>query len=241
MTITFENAKAQRKELVQAMGETLAVKPEYQGPPSFAYKVGDYTVNREGEVETDEFTDTKAVGQLVVGLRAKGFTTTGNDWEIPAEPPQDEYMSRCIQNKGIDGVSLLFPKEGMTESDLGNLNKLIEGKGDLIKLALDAEALDYDFSDAEVLRFDWLAGTSPSELINATIHLIAALIKMAKTQNRVSLTQKQTDNPKYAFRCFLLRLGFIGEEYKEVRKVLMAGMPGNGSRKAPKPQAEPEA
>ena len=46
-------------------------------------------------------------------------------------------MSRCIQNKGIDGVSLLFPKEGMTGNDLGNLSKLIEGKGDLIKLALD--------------------------------------------------------------------------------------------------------
>jgi len=236
MTILFENGKELRKELTHAIGEILAVKPEYQGPPSFAYKVGDYTVNRDGEVETDEFTDTKAVGQLVVGLRAKGFATTGNDWEIPAEPPQDEFMSRCIQNKGIDGVSLLFPKEGMTGNDLGNLSKLIEGKGNLIKLALDTETLDCDFTDDEVLRFDWLAGTSSPDLINATIHLIAALIKMAKTQKRVSMTWKSTENPKYTFRCFLLRLGFIGEEYKDVRKVLMAGIPGIGSRKAPKPQ-----
>ena len=65
MTILFENGKELRKELTHAIGEILAVKPEYQGPPSFAYKVGDYMVNRDGEVETDEFTDTKAVGQLV--------------------------------------------------------------------------------------------------------------------------------------------------------------------------------
>ena len=41
---------------------------------------------------------------------------------------------------------------------------------------------------------------------------------------------------EYAFRCFLLRLGFIGDEYKAVRKILLANLSGssafkNGSRK----------
>ena len=45
----------------------------------------------------------------------------------------------------------------------------------------------------------------------------------------MTLTANETDNPRYAFRCFLLRLGFIGKEYKDVRKTLMDGIPGNGS------------
>ena len=34
----------------------------------------------------------------------------------------------------------------------------------------------------------------------------------------VTATEKEVDNEKYAFRCFLLRLGFIGAEYKVERK-----------------------
>ena len=38
-----------------------------------------------------------------------------------------------------------------------------------------------------------------------------------------------TDNDKYAFRCFLLRLGFIGDEYKIARKVLLRNLKGNSA------------
>lgn len=39
------------------------------------------------------------------------------------------------------------------------------------------------------------------------------------------------ENEKYAFRCFLLRLGFIGQEYKTTRKVLMKNLEGNAAWK----------
>ena len=35
----------------------------------------------------------------------------------------------------------------------------------------------------------------------------------------------------YAFRCFLLRLGFIGDEYKAARRVLLKNLTGNGAWK----------
>jgi len=85
----------------------------------------------------------------------------------------------------------------------------------------------------DVLRFPWLPGTAPSEMTEACALLIPALIKLAKKQKRVLLTENETDNPKYAFRCFLLRLGFIGDEYKDARKLLMKGIPGNGSSRNP--------
>jgi hypothetical protein len=40
------------------------------------------------------------------------------------------------------------------------------------------------------------------------------------------------ENEKYTFRCFLLRLGFIGEEYKETRKVLLKNLSGSSAFKS---------
>ena len=40
---------------------------------------------------------------------------------------------------------------------------------------------------------------------------------------------KETDNDKYAFRCFLLRLGFIGSEYKSERKILLRNLTGSSA------------
>ena len=75
--------------------------------------------------------------------------------------------------------------------------------------------------------------TAPSEMVDATARLLAAIIKLAKRLHRVTVTERATDNPRYTFRCFLLRLGFIGEDYKKVRKYLMKGIPGNGSKRHP--------
>ena len=44
------------------------------------------------------------------------------------------------------------------------------------------------------------------------------------------------DNEKYAFRCFLLRLGMIGEEYKAARKVLLRNLTGSSAFRSGKPE-----
>ena len=49
---------------------------------------------------------------------------------------------------------------------------------------------------------------------------------MARDAKRVSSKPTKTDNDKYAFRCFLLRLGFIGKEYKTARKILLRNLTG---------------
>ena len=54
---------------------------------------------------------------------------------------------------------------------------------------------------------------------------------MARNQQRVSAKEKEVDNEKYAFRCFLLRLGFIGNEYKTERKILMKNLSGSAAFK----------
>lgn len=61
---------------------------------------------------------------------------------------------------------------------------------------------------------------------------------MAKTQKRVTAKEKETDNQKYAFRCFLLRLGFIGDDYKAARKILLRNLEGSGAFKSGNPKVQ---
>ena len=61
--------------------------------------------------------------------------------------------------------------------------------------------------------------------VKAYTHFIAALGKMSRDLKRISATEKEVDNEKYAFRCFLLRLGFIGNEYKAELEALRSRYP----------------
>jgi len=59
---------------------------------------------------------------------------------------------------------------------------------------------------------------------------------MSVEQKRITSREKSVTNEKYAFRCFLLRLGFIGDEYKQSRKLLLANLDGSSAFKAVKQQ-----
>ena len=63
---------------------------------------------------------------------------------------------------------------------------------------------------------------------------------MSKEQKRINATEKEVTNEKYAFRCFLLRLGFIGAEYKADRKILLKNLTGSSAFKTAKETADDE-
>ena len=104
----------------------------------------------------------------------------------------------------------------------------MESKSSLIKKALNVTDLSILKGD-ETVSFPWFSDASDPEEVKAYTHLITALCDMAKTQNRVVASAKDVDNEKYAFRCFLLRLGFIGTEYKTERKILLKNLTGSSA------------
>lgn len=55
---------------------------------------------------------------------------------------------------------------------------------------------------------------------------------MVKRQKRITAKDKEVANEKYAFRCFLLRLGFIGDGYKAARKILLKNLNDNTAWKS---------
>lgn len=50
MRFEFNRTGAERKALVQAMGEILEVKPRYLGMPTAAYEVDYFTIDRKGYI-----------------------------------------------------------------------------------------------------------------------------------------------------------------------------------------------
>ena len=65
--------------------------------------------------------------------------------------------------------------------------------------------------------------------LKSYIQLCLALSQMAKSLKTASPKPQQTDNPKYAMRTWLLRLGFIGEEFATARDLLTRRLAGDAA------------
>ena len=74
--------------------------------------------------------------------------------------------------------------------------------------------------------------------LKAYIHLALAMSHAAKELKTASPKKLITDNPKYAMRCWMLRLGFIGDEYKTTRELLMAKLDGDAAFRNGRPQQQ---
>lgn len=131
-----------------------------------------------------------------------------------------------------EGIRLVIeiPHSSFADTALENLKRLVESKGSLIKKAIGAETLKLDITDDKV-RFPWFENGNNPDAVKAYTHFVTALCEMAKNQKRITAREKKTENDKYAFRCFLLRLGFIGTEYKEERKILLRNLTGSSAFK----------
>ena len=65
--------------------------------------------------------------------------------------------------------------------------------------------------------------------LKSYIQLCLALSQIAKTVRTASPKPQQNENPKYAMRTWLLRLGFIGDEFKTAREFLTKRLDGDAA------------
>lgn len=223
MKLHYNATGPDRKELVQTISKLLGIKPVYKGMPTSAYEVGTITVAKDGTVVYDERTDQDTIEAVIIALAAAGFSPeTGTDEE-----------------EGPTGVAIQMPLSIFTESQLQNLYALVAAKGSLIKKALGVDELPINIVDKK-LDFPWFPKYESPDEVKAYMHLVTALCDMARNQKRITAKEKPVDNDKYAFRCFLLRLGFIGDEYKAERKVLLRNLSGSSAFKRGSKKTEVE-
>ena len=222
MTIKYNRTGADRKSLVDAIASITGAEAKYLGAPSFAYQVDYFTIDRNGAITFDDRADSEEVENLVERLASMGFE---------AEPVEREADTEAERPAAHDGLTIQMPADGFTPEALNNLHSLIAAKGRLIRKALGVDLLPVQV-EADTVSFPWFSGEATAEEVKAYTHLITALCDMARNQKRITAREKDTDNDKYAFRCFLLRLGFIGAEYKEERKILLRNLTGSSAFKS---------
>jgi hypothetical protein len=252
MEIRYNRTGTERKALVAAVSEITGVKAVYLGAPGFSFAVGVVIVDRYGTLTFGGGTTTDEVRDLVAELKGVGFTATetiGLEESGDADVEQDaitdseqkdgevvEEVSPAdhdTDQEDIDSVAIEFPLQGFTELAFANLENLIASKATLIRKALGISALPVERLEDRI-RFPWLPADASTAMVAACSRLIAALCDTAKFQKRVTAQEKPVENERYAMRCFLLRLGFIGDEYGPARKLLLANLTGDGSYKGGK-------
>lgn len=230
MTIT--TSAPSRKELVKAISLHLNTDAVYAGPPSFAYRVGDFTIDRNGVVSAENEADLTTLRNMLV---EKGY----------AEAEQET-------------LEFHVPVDGMDGNALRNLVFLVKSKQYILNrvtrhatfrvfdstvLALTDEsvtspeafyaALPSDPEEMAGLSFGdgYAAFAFPLDADGARnrayAELAAFMVKAAREATRVSWKERKPENEKYYFRCWLLRLGLTGQGGKESRKALLAGLSGH--------------
>ena len=218
-----------KKKLVKLISSHLGIESKYLGVPSCAYSIGAYTVNKDGSLSWDE-DDEKTPG-LLEAIKAEGFTASEDEEVEEEEVLVEEEMEEAEVNR----LCISFPKSMYDERTLENLKNLVEGKGTLMEKAFKAESLEIVVDDEKV-SFPWFE-LIDSDHFNAYTQFISAITKMAREQKRILAKEREVENEKYAFRCFLLRLGFIGDDYKLTRKILLENLEGSAAFKTKKEEA----
>ena len=230
MRIEFHVTGAGRKALVTAMGEILEAQPKYLGMPTAAYEVDYFRIDKNGMVEFDDRADSREIENLLGRLAERGFVGEGQEaaTDTPKETAANDTAETDTAPQGENvGLTVAVP---LGSANIDNLKKLLEAKGSLIKKAFGIDGLPVEV-DGEKISFPWFSETDSGTAVACT-NFISALCKMSKEQKRITATEKAVDNEKYAFRCFLLRLGFIGEEYKADRKILLKNLKGSSAFKS---------
>ncbi|WP_415537524.1 virulence protein [Dehalobacter sp. 4CP] len=220
MQINYNVTGPKRKALVNAISQQLNAPVKYLGAPTFAYEVADYNVNKNGVLSGP---DNKELVDNLLGLH--DFKAISEEFDTP--PPKAEVD----ETEESTSLIIQMPRADFTDTALENLKGLAESKAALIKKALDTDSIPIIVND-EFVAFPWFQGECSAKEVKAYTHFVTALCEMAKKQTRVNSTEKSVENEKYAFRCFLLRLGFIGPEYKIERKILLSKLSGSSAFKS---------
>ena len=208
MEIKFNIEKTERKALARKIAEITENECIYLGTPSLAYQIGELKLDKDS-VLSGEISD-----ELLKNLHDSGYET------------------------GTEPIFLTvsMPKSFFDSTALENLKRIIANKENLLKHALETDSLEITETE-ENIEFPWFTLHDDSEG-DIYCTFIEKLCDFAKNQKRVNNKPDISDNEKYAFRCFLLRLGMIGTEYKSARKVLLRNLTGSSAFRHGKPKKE---
>ena len=246
--MTLQTNPAERREMVQAISERLGSPAVYLRTPTYAYRIGGLTVERDGSIISDDDALLEALRPMLI---ERGWLTDAEASVTKTEPTE--------QDSEITQMELSFPVEDWTVPQLTNLLGILYSHQHILRRMMRSDALyidrqlverlkeaqtpaDFEARLAEGLAAGTLKGcrlregkltfeTDPDDLDPARRQaceaLLDAVLRHAKAARRVFLkADADPENEKYRANSLLTRLGFSGPEHKELRRVLMGHLSG---------------
>ena len=210
MTIQYTPG-SERKKLAAALAKATGITSCYAGAPTMAYIVGDYTISRDGTLTGPDNRE------LIAALRQQGF-----------EPAEETYDSDNAQPEQPepDKLTIEVPiGENWSPAKMNNLERLIASRESLLKKVLGTDTLSVEQTES-TLKFPWFPVDDNAEVYG---QLACALVRAATEATRITAKEKPAESEKFRMRTYLLKLGFIGDTYKQARKILLRGLSGSGS------------
>ena len=260
-----------RKEIVAELEIKWGVKAKYLGAPSFAYEVGNYRVDKSGEVTCIAELAEKPPGVDELQMTEGEELGLGKKRHADVQGETGMQAADCLESIESDAAypACAFLLEGFSLAMLRNFLNMLSSKEKLITAALAleqpmigaqlAEEIEArEIGDVDEFISVWHEleqGRAPGVKLNAATRtlrlempkqtptekemeafsvLMVFMVNFAKSIKSASRKPAQHENPKFAFRTWLTRLGMNGDEYKAVRKVLLAKLAGNSAFRSPR-------
>ena len=251
MTVTTNTTD--RKALAKALADKLGTTAKYMGPPTFGYQVGDYIVDRDGNIEGEDFEALRDFLQSIGCFPEEETEPAGEQTEPETETPDSGAQ---------DQVSISMPADDLTPAQMKNLiftlftKQYLIGKmtgGDLLnipdnliarlmentpenmedfKALLDAAKEDgltgFEFAEGKV-TLTYAAHQDEPERNMLYAMLTARILKAAKEATRVFPERQEPENEKYFARAWLLRIGYNGADSKAERNLLLKHLKGHSA------------
>lgn len=256
-TFTFKVTGLERKQIASVVGEAIGQDISYAGAPSFSYKAGDWTIDRDSVITSPEIplADKDSLRKVLAALKAAGATAEGDGTvTLPLDGHSGNtlrnainliYCKQSLLKKSFDRRSDIVPESLVSEinavpiDDLQEFAEVVNNGIDQGSIVGDSN-LDFDLAE-QTVSFSFMNATLEFDEVLAFITFCHKLSEQAKLQKFSSTKQKEAVNEKYAMRCFLLKLGFITEEFKTERKVILQRLDGNAAFRTPEAQQAAEA
>ncbi|MDR3602079.1 MAG: virulence factor [Desulfosporosinus sp.] len=240
---SFKVIGFERKQIASNIAEALGEEVKYQGPPTFAYLIAGWRVDRNGVVTSPEIEDNKILRTVLEALKTAGVIPEGNG---TVTLPLNDHDGNSLRNT----VNIIWSKQKLIQKALdwqasiipaGLVNAInavpidsLEEFAEAVNKAIDAGAIEEDSQ----LEFDLIDKSISFSFFNAILNIEEVLAyrtlcqlinEQGRKQKFSSTNQREVINEKYAFRVWLLKLGFIGEIFKTERKILLSKLDGDAA------------
>ena len=239
-----------RKLVVKALEECAGVKAKYMGVPSFAYMITingrTYTIDRAGRITLDDVE--VELEALINGTNeeketeARELAQENEALDFDITIPMEGHTGSTLRNM----LNMLYSKQPVIkkvfeiEADIlqadfiADLNKSSIQTIEEFKTGIAGKqqsgfnGIEFNFTN-NTITFKFFRHLQEPDRLEAYTQFISLLSKSARGLSHASPKLTATDSYKFTMRTWLIRLGFVGHEYKKSRMLLLKNLEGNGA------------